>query len=394
VGRKGELVPLHPCSSAPLLSCGYFLYGTNVVDDIGLMDRAEAVTLLIEAEDGTGDAGVVLEALVQPRRQRLRVGGLVLLDGILNNAERVRGHHGPDALRILSVLGLVVGEELLGLRIIQVAGQRFRRGDETLGVLDTGDFDQIGVVRGVAAQPLRGHPERRCLLQQQAALSVVAGVVDRIGVDGLDVGQRWAEVIVLRVDGVVEHRGDTQLPKILFRRLSQPLRVGGVVMQDGDVLVAHILDHEIRCEEPLSVVQEANAEELWIALGRQAGRRGGWRDVENSGVAVNLGSWLGGAGVVAADHGHDLLRDQAVGDQGGLFRVAFIVFDDELDLLAVDATGRIGLIDQQLDGVLEPLAFLGVVAGQWSLKTDLNGVATTGRSAGRQRGGEDDHQQN
>ena len=57
-----------------------------------------------------------------------------------------------------------------------------------------------------------------------------------------------------------------------------------------------------------------------------------------------------------------------------------VIFDDELDLLAIYAAGRVDFFHRQFDTVLGRLAKARSLAGQVAVNADLHGV-TAGRTA-------------
>ena len=59
---------------------------------------------------------------------------------------------------------------------------------------------------------------------------------------------------------------EPQMAELTIPFIGEALAIGGVVMQDGDLRVAQDLLHELHREESLAVVQEADAEELFVAL--------------------------------------------------------------------------------------------------------------------------------
>jgi hypothetical protein len=64
-----------------------------------------------------------------------------------------------------------------------------------------------------------------------------------------------------------------------------------------------------------------------------------------------------------ADHELDAVRDELVGDRDALLRIGHVVADDDLDLLAVDAAGRVDVGRGLLGALLELRAERGVRAG-------------------------------
>ena len=92
--------------------------------------------------------------------------------------------------------------------------------------------------------------------------------------------------------------------------------------------------------------------------------RAGERDERDFGVLGDRDDRHGGAGGGAADDRDDLVvLDEAGGEGARLVRVAAVVVEDELDLLAVDAAGGVHLLDEHLQGLRLRVAEEGGRAG-------------------------------
>jgi len=103
--------PVLPLSASRLLRARHeFAF---VIDDVGLVDGAVSVALLIEAEDRPRDAGKVLEVLVQILGQFLRSVDLVALIAC-SMTRKASPPSRPHAIGRRAVLRRVVGDELLG----------------------------------------------------------------------------------------------------------------------------------------------------------------------------------------------------------------------------------------------------------------------------------------
>lgn len=75
-----------------------------------------------------------------------------------------------------------------------------------------------------------------------------------------------------------------------------------------------------------------------------------------------------------ADHELDAVVDHLVGDRHGLLGIAGVVIDDGFDLLALDATGLVDLLDRHLAAGELHVAVLGDRAGDRTGDADLDGV--------------------
>ena len=93
---------------------------------------------------------------------------------------------------------------------------------------------------------------------------------------------------------------------------------------------------------------------------------------------VVLGDLQGGQHVGAGDraeHGNDFILGDQFGDGIGCFgRFGFVVGQNQFQLLAVDAAGRIDFLERQLDAVDGLLAKVGDAAGQFEVAADFDFV--------------------
>jgi hypothetical protein len=120
-------------------------------------------------------------------------------------------------------------------------------------------------------------------------------------------------------------------------------------MQHGHFLYLEFGDEEIRGHFSLLIVWGNGAEEVGI-FARLCQCRGccGRRNGDDFGILVNSHCSLGCTGANMANHGNDFVACQFGSHVGSNFWLALIVLNDELDLLAIDATFRVYLFDDQL----------------------------------------------
>ncbi len=140
----------------------------------------------------------------------------------------------------------------------------------------------------------------------------------------------------------------------------------------------------------LLVVAPADAENVpQAALGdaRIGGRR---RDLQDAVVLQNLGGGHGDAGIEVADDEFHAVGREFVGDRHAFLRIAAVVADAELDLLAEDAARRVDVIDRLLDALLELGAEGRAAAGQGprDAELDLGMRASRHRKSKAKRQGE------
>ena len=94
-----------------------------------------------------------------------------------------------------------------------------------------------------------------------------------------------------------------------------------------------------------------------------------------------------GVGVGVADHQRDLvLLDELLRRLGRDVHLVLAVVDDEVDLRAEDAAGRVDLLDRELRAVRRRQVERGLVAGQGEPAADLDRAAGAAATAGGRRG--------
>jgi hypothetical protein len=134
-------------------------------------------------------------------------------------------------------------------------------------------------------RPLVAH-----LPQQERGLLVVAADKDEIDIVALEPRDDGGEVVVALVVGLVELFGDAGLVERLLGLVGQALAVGGLVVEDRDVLAGEVLGDELPGDGALLVVAAADAQHVpQLALGEDR-VGGGWRDLQHVRLGVSLGS--------------------------------------------------------------------------------------------------------
>ena len=227
------------------------------------------------------------------------------------------------------------------------------------------------MVGGVTAH--HGHIPAHFLLlaQQHARFGVVAGEEDQVGVGGLQLGQDGGVVTFAGGQGIVEddlHTGFFQGRLAFF---GQALGIGGVVVQQGHLLVTG-LDDGGGGGLALGVVTRTGAEEERQALFGQAHTGGAGTDLHQLGFGQDVLGGFGHGGAVGADDGHHTGGSQLLGRQGSGARVTGVVFHHQFHLAAVDAALGIGFIHEQAHDIFHVLPFGGPFARQRTHQTDLD----------------------
>jgi hypothetical protein len=174
--------------------------------------------------------------------------------------------------------------------------------------------------------------------------------------------------IVLLAGG--DRLAQSRLDALGFHRLGhfvgQALAVGALVVDHRNLLALELLGEVGTGHLALLVITTGDGEDvLQAAIGDlRVGRHGDHRDV---GLDIDFGRRDGRRRAPVAVHEDDLLVHHLVGDGDGLFRIAGVVADFELQLLAINAT-------------------LGVDVGRWPFRRPCGSGhprKRIGRSSGR-----------
>ena len=210
---------------------------------------------------------------------------------------------------------------------------------------------------------------------------------DGVRVAGLDLGQLGLEIDVAFGEGL--GRGDRNLQ--VFERLLEVV----VAALGEHVVVAvhhrHLLDVGVLDGYPQGLGQHVGfghriAEHVVANRGDAVGRVGGAKGHGLGGLGDRVGR-LGRVRQRGAEHHQDLvLEDQFLEDVDGFFFLALFVFDDQLQLVAIDAARGIDLIGSELEAVADGNAVLRGAARQGLGHTDFDvGGVGAGAKAGGKR---------
>lgn len=211
------------------------------------------------------------------------------------------------------------------------------------------------------------------------------------GLGGLKLGEDGGVVALARGQRVVEDHRNARGLEALLRFLGQPLGIGGVVVQDGDLLEALGRDDLAR-HAALFVVARAGAEEEGQPLFRQAHAGGARSDLDDLGLVDDVLRGFGHGRAIGADHGHDPGGGQLLGGKGGRARIARVVLDHQLNVPAIDAARLVHFRNQQADDLLHVLPFAGPFARQRAHETDADGIRGKGGRGRQHRDGGGKHQ--
>ncbi|MNZ60173.1 hypothetical protein D3C78_782350 [compost metagenome] len=173
---------------------------------------------------------------------------------------------------------------------------------------------------------------------------MVAAVVDEVDIGLLESGQDRGVVALADIEAF-EHRNlDAFLAQDVADRGGDAFAVLLLVVQDRDAGRFQARD-VARRRRALGVVQANGAEDHPVAACRQFRAGGGGGNHDDTFVFVDVRRRLGRAGAQVADHELDAVVDHFVGHRHRLLGVTGIVVFHGHQLLAVDATLGVDLLD-------------------------------------------------
>ena len=170
---------------------------------------------------------------------------------------------------------------------------------------------------------------------------MIAAEIDDVDVGRLELADQRRIILLAGGIGLVHGLFDAQRLEPLEGLVGKSLAVGGLVMEDRDVLAGEVLGKEIAGDKALLVVAAAGAERVpHAALGQQ--RVGGGRRYLKDAFLV-IGFRGGDRGARAEMPGHEdhALVDHLVGHRHRLLGLASVVADLQYQLLAEHAAGGV-----------------------------------------------------
>src|SRR6185295_17614094 len=171
---------------------------------------------------------------------------------------------------------------------------------------------------------------------------------DGVDARALQLGDQSGEVLLLLRIGVAHRRLQTGRFHVLLGLIGEALTIGGLVIEDGDLLAGVGLCQPWARERALLVVATASAEDGLYAFRSRAlgeGRIGRGRGhLQDALFHIDFRRRDRRAGAEVARDEYDALLHQIIRHLHGLLRIALIVTDFQLDLLAVDAAGRVDVL--------------------------------------------------
>src|SRR4029077_21212570 len=220
--------------------------------------------------------------------------------------------------RLLDDLHAGIAVERIGLRL-EFLGAEFR--DHGLGFRLVARIGAVGHQRAFDARAADGselvggdavaaHQRRLDALvahlpHDEAAFGIEPAEINQIGARLFDLGDQRRVILLAGIDAFVEHLFHAAGLYRLQSLVGEALAVGGLVVDEGDLLAFEVGEDIAAGDLALLIVAAAGAENVpHAALGD--GRIGrGRRDLEDAVFLVDFGGRDGDAGIVVADDEFD-----------------------------------------------------------------------------------------
>ena len=226
--------------------------------------------------------------------------------------------------------------------------------------------------------------------QNQGSFRAIEGKEHGVGRGSLDVGQLRLKVHIREGRGFLGHNLQPAHPSLGLKSGNQAQRIGAVIaIQNGNLLIA-LVGGEISHHGALEIIDKAGAEHVGLAFVNVVGGAGSGhhRDAVLSGQRGHHAALPGQH--VAQDGGAAGVQMVEV-NLLGLGIVGRVVFPNDFHGGAVNAAGRVDLINAQIRAVLHRKAVHGIGAGQRREAADLDGIF---RQAGYRQRKRQQHRRN
>ena len=249
----------------------------------------------------------------------------------------------PDLNRGVGVEHVALGIDVLRLELLHHVGRRLhqarvgRERHHGAGSGIAGDLPELIGHQRIAADQGRLHPLLFRLADDQPGLGVVAADIDHGDAGLLQAADQRRIVLLARRIGRCQRflaAGGMQRLRGLVR---QSFAVGGVVVQDRDLLALEVFGQIVAGDLALIVVAAADAERVpasFIGVFR-IGRGGG--DLQDAFLGIDLARGDRAAGAEMSGDQLVALGSELVGDRHRLLRVTGVVAHVEHELLAQHA---------------------------------------------------------
>ena len=171
------------------------------------------------------------------------------------------------------------------------------------------------------------------------------------------------KILVALVVGLEQLFGHAGLVERLLGLVGKTFAVGGLVVEDGDVLALVVLGDVVAGDRALLVVAAADARHVpELALGEQRVGRGR-RDLQHVAVGIGFRGRDRRRRAIMAGDERNLRAADLFGDRARLLRIAGIVLDIQRELLAEQAAGGVEIRHRLFGAVLHLPAERGFAAG-------------------------------
>src|SRR5262245_17306797 len=159
-------------------------------------------------------------------------------------------------------------------------------------------------------------------------------------------------------------------------------------MGDGNVLVSEVLREILAGDTPLLIVTTANAVDVGAgAIVSEGGIGGGWRYLNHVALGIDLRCSDRRVGARMSSDEHHIALGHLVGDGHRLLRVAGIVADREVELLAEHSARSVDVFDSQFAAVLHLGAERGIFTRNWADHGDRYRISVLPSAAPCKRNG-------
>ncbi len=216
---------------------------------------------------------------------------------------------------------------------------------------------------------------------------MVAADIDQIDLFELQARHDGIKILVALVVGLVQLFGDAGLVERLLGLVGETLAVGGLVVEDGDVLALVVLDDVLGGDQALLIVAAADARhvpELALGVERVGGGR---RNLQHVAVGIGFRRRDRRRRAIMAGDERDLRAGDLFSHRTRLLGIAGVVLDIQRQLLAEHTAGGVEICYRLVGAVLHLAAERGFAARHRARHGDGD-VLRKGRGRQRQRSAE------
>ena len=199
---------------------------------------------------------------------------------------------------------------------------------------------------------------------------MVAADENEVDVVALHARDDRGEVLVALVVGLEHLFGKAGLVERLLGFVGEALAVGGLVVEDGDVLALVVLHDVFGGDQALLIVTAADARDVpQLALGEQRIGRG-WRDFQDIAVGIGFRRRDRGRRTIVAGNEGDFRAGELFRHRTRLLWIAGIVADFQREFLAEQTAAGIDVLDRLFGAVLQLTPKRGFAARHRACNSD------------------------